>query len=345
MRLLVVDDDEVFRQALSEILTEDGHQVTTAPSVAKAIPELERNDFDVVLTDLKMPRESGMTLLRTVRERWPETLVAMVTGFASVDSAVEAMKLGAFDYLRKPFDVEQVRRLLAGAKEQIRWQGGPIGTTTPDILVRRWVDQGYDVLQVTARKVSPSPRVTVHVPDPSDLARTGDVVREFLAKHTKAGLILEGVDRFLAAHRRADVLNLVESFRREIEEKGPLVVAFGAGTLSEADARDLRSAVSAQATQGTLGTLASPIRRAVLLRLAKGSCSFSEAMRASGVDDSPKLSFHLRKLVEEGLVEHRDEEYRITGRGQEAVRLLDEMDSIGTRSIIGNALLPIPPGN
>ena len=345
MRLLVVDDNEVFRTELGEILSEDGHQVATASSVAKAISELEQNDFDLVLTDLKMPRESGMGLLRTVRERWPGTLVVVVTGFASVDSAVEAMKVGAFDYLRKPFQVEQVRQLIASAQEQIRWQGEPIGSMTPDKLARRWADRGYEVLQITPRKVRASSRVTVQVPDPRDLASTGDLVRAFLANRTRAGLILEGVDRYLEVHRRADVLSLVEGFRRDLEGKGPFVLTFGAGTLSEADARDLRAAVTSQSTQGTLGTLANPIRRAVLLRVAKGNCSFSEAMKSSGVEDSPKLSFHLRKLVEEGLLEHRAEEYRITARGQEAVRVLGEMDAIGTHSLIGNALLGLPPGD
>ncbi|MCI4369577.1 MAG: response regulator, partial [Thermoplasmata archaeon] len=106
MRLLIVDDDAVFREELSDILRDDGHEVHSAPSVPKAIEELEREDFDAVFSDLKMPRQSGLVLLRDVRQRWPQTLVVMITGFATVETAVDAMKLGAFDYIRKPFTID-----------------------------------------------------------------------------------------------------------------------------------------------------------------------------------------------------------------------------------------------
>ena len=71
MRLLVVDDDAVFREDLAELLRDEGHEVAVAPSAPKALEALTEGEFEVVLTDLKMPRQSGLDLLRVVRQRWP----------------------------------------------------------------------------------------------------------------------------------------------------------------------------------------------------------------------------------------------------------------------------------
>ncbi|HUI38880.1 MAG TPA: winged helix-turn-helix domain-containing protein, partial [Thermoplasmata archaeon] len=80
---------------------------------------------------------------------------------------------------------------------------------------------------------------------------------------------------------------------------------------------------------------------AVLRRAAEGPCSFTEAMKAAGLDDSPKLSFHLRRLVEDGLLAHQGDEYRITPRGRESIRLLGEIDAMAA---FGNTVLPTSSG-
>src|SRR5579871_1587329 len=112
MRLLVVDDNSVFRQELGELLESEGHTVELAASVDQAVERLEAGIYDLVLTDLKMPRQTGMDLLRIVRERWPNVLTVMITGRAGIDTAVEAMRLGAFDYIAKPFRPDQLREML-----------------------------------------------------------------------------------------------------------------------------------------------------------------------------------------------------------------------------------------
>ena len=101
-RILVVDDEEDVRAFLAETLERGGHDVTQAADGAAAIRAAREEPFDVVLTDLRMPGTDGMTVVRTVRTEQPDVEVIVLTAFGDVSTAVEAMKLGAYDYLQKP---------------------------------------------------------------------------------------------------------------------------------------------------------------------------------------------------------------------------------------------------
>ena len=106
-RVLVVDDEPDMAESCAFFLDRAGYEVATANSGPDALALMERSPFSVVITDLKMPRMSGMTLLERVRERDPDVEVLVITGHPDVDSAVEAMKLGALDYIRKPFTEQE----------------------------------------------------------------------------------------------------------------------------------------------------------------------------------------------------------------------------------------------
>src|SRR4030042_3864358 len=101
--LLVVDDEEVIRKGMRRILEAEGYQVTTSASGRTAIEKIQEQDFDVVITDLKMPGMDGTGVLKTIKILQPEVPVVIITGYSTVDTAVEAMKNGAFDYIAKPF--------------------------------------------------------------------------------------------------------------------------------------------------------------------------------------------------------------------------------------------------
>jgi len=329
MRLLVVDDDAVFREELSELLRDDRHEVTASPSVPKALEELASAEFDAVLTDLKMPRQGGLDLLREVRAHYPTTPVIVVTGFATVETAVAAMKAGAAEYVQKPFKIEQVREVLHRLEQEARFLSGGDRPPNPDALVRAWAHKdGTAVLHLTTRPARAAPGVTVQAPDLESPAAVRDQVVTFLAEHPKAGLLLEDVDVLLAHHRRADILSFLEDLRRRMEGKGPFVVTFDPKRISATSARDLRAAVAGPATRLTLETLANPVRRAVLRRAADGPCSFTDALKAAGLEDSPKLAFHIRRLVDDGLLAHEGESYRITPKGKEAILWLSEADAL-----------------
>jgi DNA-binding NtrC family response regulator len=122
-RVLVVDDNARARQSMTDVLRAAGHDVTSSASAAEALRLLDRGEFDVILTDLQMPGMNGLEFIRALAKRGCDSQIVMVTAFASVSSAVEAMRHGAFDYIEKPFDAEQLEQLVARALAQADREG------------------------------------------------------------------------------------------------------------------------------------------------------------------------------------------------------------------------------
>src|SRR3984957_14347886 len=119
-RLLVVDDEQSIRRLCMTIGTALGFSCTEAESAEAALPRLEADTPDLVLTDLKLPTQTGVALLKQTKAMLPRTEVAIMTGHGSIESAVDAMKLGAYDYIEKPFRVEKIRMLLQRMAEKVR---------------------------------------------------------------------------------------------------------------------------------------------------------------------------------------------------------------------------------
>ncbi len=119
LRLLVVDDDRALRGSLERVLTQNGYQVQTAESAAQARSQLEAQGFALVLLDLVLPDAEGLELLREIKATQPGTEVLVVTAFGSIESAVEAIREGAYDYLTKPFHPGELLATLEKATEKI----------------------------------------------------------------------------------------------------------------------------------------------------------------------------------------------------------------------------------
>ncbi len=132
MRILIVDDEANIRRTLRIAIEAAGHSVQEATGVPDALRQFEKTHFDLAIVDLKLGEDSGFNLLETLALRYPRLAVVIVTAFASIENAVDAMRRGAFDYLPKPFTPAQVRAVLervervrslenqlAGLKDQI----------------------------------------------------------------------------------------------------------------------------------------------------------------------------------------------------------------------------------
>src|SRR5512139_1118153 len=117
-RILVVDDEMIVCESCKRILEEEGYEVEAALSGKEALEKMRVNPFDVVITDLKMPGIDGMDVLNTLQKDYPDSIVIMITGFSTVETAVEAMKLGAFDYIPKPFTPDEVSIVVKKAIEK-----------------------------------------------------------------------------------------------------------------------------------------------------------------------------------------------------------------------------------
>jgi len=118
--LLVVDDDPVTLDLLKEVLSKEDYDVETALSGEEAISRGRDNFFDIIITDVRMREKDGMEVLRSFKKNYPETTVIMITAFGSIETAIEAIREGAFDYISKPFKLDEIKLTIRRALEQKR---------------------------------------------------------------------------------------------------------------------------------------------------------------------------------------------------------------------------------
>ncbi len=117
-KILVVEDEKSMREVLEILLGREGHEVTTASDGLEGLSCIEKDIFDLVITDMKMPKADGFELLKKIKEISPETIVIMITAFANREIATEAMKLGAYDFISKPFNIDEIRLIVSKAIEK-----------------------------------------------------------------------------------------------------------------------------------------------------------------------------------------------------------------------------------
>ena len=117
--ILIVDDEESVRDSLYNWFIEDGFRVESAENAKRALTILESNQFDIILADIKMPGMDGLEMLRRIKSIKPDSIVIVMTAFATVDTAVKALKDGAYDYVTKPFDPDDLTHLIRNATKQI----------------------------------------------------------------------------------------------------------------------------------------------------------------------------------------------------------------------------------
>ncbi|MEW6569934.1 MAG: sigma-54 dependent transcriptional regulator [Nitrospirota bacterium] len=160
-RILIADDEKVALKNLEHVMRKEGYEVTGTESGPIALRLLEEQQFDVVLTDLKMEKVDGMQILKKCRELYPDTEVIIITGYATLESAVDTMKHGAFYYVAKPFKLEEVRKVVKEAvekvrlkrenielREQIEKYQGKVKIITQDVNMQRLLE--------TARQIAPT---------------------------------------------------------------------------------------------------------------------------------------------------------------------------------------------
>jgi response regulator RpfG family c-di-GMP phosphodiesterase len=173
-RILVVDDERVIREILAEFLTLEGFSVNTVEDGEKALTELRLNPYDLLITDLKMPRLSGLQLLEKIESERLGVLTVLMTGFGTVETAIEAMKKGAYDYLLKPFKVEEVIHVVERAlyrqrlqTENIRLREAlTIYKVSEAIALSHDVEKILDVILRAAVDEAKADIATLHLRDP-----------------------------------------------------------------------------------------------------------------------------------------------------------------------------------
>ena len=117
-RILVIDDEKSIRNTLKEILTYEGFEVVEAQDGMEGLKFVEKEKFDIILSDIKMPKMDGIEVLEKLQELSPETPVVMISGHGNIDTAVEAIRKGAFDYISKPLDLNRMLVTIRNAMDR-----------------------------------------------------------------------------------------------------------------------------------------------------------------------------------------------------------------------------------
>jgi DNA-binding response OmpR family regulator len=120
LKILIVDDDWKLLSVLKEVLAEENHFVKSCSDGRKAIEICQEEKFDLIISDLMMPGANGLEVLKETRKIDPECLVVLITGFASLETAVQAIREGAYDYITKPFKLDEIKIVVNNASEKIR---------------------------------------------------------------------------------------------------------------------------------------------------------------------------------------------------------------------------------
>jgi FixJ family two-component response regulator len=335
MKILVADDDPTLREELASLLREDGHAITTAEDGGEALRVVDLEPFEVALLDLKMPKATGLEVLHRLRVVRPETAVVMITGEGTIDTAVEAMKNGAIDFVEKPYDLESLRRTLRSVEDERKAKaaiGSVLGAESKIANVLQEAADRKALLCVAGPKGTP-PKGASRVlridadgrpPDvfsPSQLFHLNAAIDTFVGAADRPVIFAADLAMLEALHGRADMRLWIHHMSGKVGSKGGTLVLGGlepslASEIGDAGASEAQS----EGLQGMLESLANPIRRAVVgYVFASGPVAYSSILKKSFVDSSSKLSFHLQKLQSDGLLTKVDAgRYAVTDAGRRA---------------------------
>jgi CheY-like chemotaxis protein len=349
MKILIADDDPTIRSELGELLMQQGHVVSAASDGGEAIRLLEAEAFDAALLDLVMPRATGIEVLRRVRVARPQTAVIMITGQGTIDTAVEAMKAGAVDFVAKPFEVESIQRTLQTIAEERAARKLLSGSAADPAAVKGVIDDAarrkalLAILGPAAKAPVRGTRVLriaedASPPDvfaPSQLYRLNSAVEDHIARTDRPAVFLSGLSLLEATHGRGDVAAWIRQLGDRCGSRGgTVVVGSGESALaSDLDGASRDLGTVDQRLQGMLESLANPVRRAIVDYVASsGPVAYSAILKRNFVDSSSKLSFHLGKLQADGLlVKVPSGAYTLTEDGRRAWRVLRALGEEGHR--------------
>ncbi len=358
LRILVVDDDRVMCESIAEILGAEGHMVRKAYSGRGALELVDQDGVDLLVSDLRMPHQSGIDLLREVRRSSPGLYVIIITGYGTVETAVEAMKLGAHDFIQKPFKSEHLLAAVGRVLDARRFKESLAGPDrSPADVLREaaangvlgiwfgWgpspadLPEGCRYLQLTDSETPAEGAIHGR-----DLDKVKDWVLQPLSRGTPVAVLLSGVDRFLAFHAWRDVLQTLEVLHTAVRDaNGLFLLTARQGGVSVDQVHCLRELLGTPFVDEVVDSLSNPIRRASLLFAEAGPARFSDLMRAAGVDNSAKMAFHVRKLVQEELLEQADGAYVLTAKGGHVLSILRGLERDGAHGKEGHARLFLEP--
>lgn len=340
-KILVVDDEKVVRVTLSDLLSKEGYEVESADSGGAALEKVRGKMYDVVLLDVILPDMNGIEMLGEIKRASTSTQVIVITGFGTIDDAVRAVKMGAYDYVCKPFKKNEIQSLVKRAIEvenlKEKFQKNSLGEDGIEIF-KKMTEYGSPGLCITAG-------------DQEELRRKYDIPEGSIVKLNKLSDIMDRVNNFAKENKSAVVLlfgfedllkrysaKRLREFLFELKDTlaandARLIVACDEYSMDVKSFESFVHEVAEAQPYPVFNILASPLRRDLLLYLkSQGKSIFTKIQQALNVENAPNLSFHLRNLKNVGLVEEDSEKrYFLTDMGKEVCDLLKRFEVTGAK--------------
>jgi YesN/AraC family two-component response regulator len=350
---MIVDDDVTVVDGLKTLLKNRGYEAIGAHSGRGCLDKLRREGADVVFLDIRMPEMDGIEALKEIKRMSPSTYIVMMTAFATVDTAVEAMKDGAFDYVRKPFKLDDVKTSILNILEEIKFEKTHRVITPSDVIklkncfefFKSFLRKGVkglcisgeepksinkkhglkNVENVWVTEKAEGAKVCVN---PKKLDELKSIIENFTSKNKNVPLLICDLDFLIKQNSWEAVKGFLQDLNEKIRSRNTtLILSADPGEMEKEELEKLQSFISDLPVRLIFEATSSPMRRKIILLLDRQKkSSFTAIGKEIGITDSPKLSFHLRKLKECGMIEQdQDKNYSLTWAGSETAVVLLKM--------------------
>ena len=361
MNILILDDDQYFLDRMKTLLELENHSTTATTSWKEALQRSHQFKFDLIITDLKMPKLSGIEFIKKVKKIQNDSIIIVITGYGTIESAVEAIRSGAYDYLRKPFDysilkgkiqeIEKNQKL----KEKIKFH--VINEELRDQLVHdpdfsNSIEEPYLLISdenpnVIAEKYNLIDSTPIWLnfnrengePFLSSLENIKEEVDNFTRDNQKGTIILKGIENLSRNHNREKIYEFLVYIQTTVlPNKIQFLILVEKEKISFKNHKteNLLSDLINTALEKIIEIITHPLRRKTILLLNTGQgLSFHEIISELEIDSSPVFAFHLRKLVKEEILvkqkiaQSASHKYNLSLKGIYLAEIIQILEKIG----------------
>lgn len=357
MKILIVDDNTTFLETMGKILLLDQHEISTATSAEEALKVIMKENFDLLLTDLKMGELSGIDLIKEIRKKGIDLISLVITGYGSIDSAVEAMKSGAYDYILKPFEFSSLREKIEEVQKELRLRNtfsfSPRVNKQmlPDYSIESTLDECEQPFLVISNedpqeiineyKIKNTSNFRLGFTEganeipPTKLHLLQHQIEEFIRLKENGTIIFKGIEQLYRVHNWSHFKGFIDEINHQI-----LISNFSLIFLIDEKnhdnavyqplIHDTLSLLSIHTFNSIISLISHPLRKDIINLLKPHSkLNFNKIFEELQVKSSSSFAFHLKKLVEENILEKDDNLYHLTSRGNFFAEIIFILEKIG----------------
>ncbi len=357
MRIMVIDDDETFLAKMEKILSLEDHSIVTAISGEKAILMLNEDQFDLILMDLKMPGLSGVDLINEIRGTGCTSMIIVITGYGTIESAVQTTRAGAYDYILKPFEFALLKSKIREVESELELRTnlvipegvqklekseflkmGDLNNYNSPVLV---ISDGDPKKIINNLKISQGiPLWLTHEADENTVAPTKlymikSVIEDFVNQNEKGTIILKGIEELLKIHEWIDFKQFLIYLQSDIISSNfSLIVLIDSDDFVKTNYQSLLhdafSILINPVFHNIIELLSHPLRKNIISLLkAQDSLNFNKIVKKLNVDRSSILAFHMNKLVQGNILVKEENLYNLSSRGIYFAELILLLEKLG----------------